>query len=182
MTDERENPLRRLTDHIEGEMKEREFKTWPFKAPDALPKTSSDIAPRTEAAAKAVPTAPNHVIKNEDVPRAGELSSQVFNDLTTRIIEEMRETAESQLNDAINRKHSALAVMDELRAEVEKTYSQFESSMRAHQDKVKKIAGSVQDKVKKETDQMKALSNRLRSFADSMNNAHETFFNGDDEK
>ena len=114
--------------------------------------------------------------KNEDVPRAGELSSQVFNDLTTRIITELQETVESQINDAVNRRSHALAQMESLKDEIDKVFGEYETHAKRHQEKVNALAEAVRKKVKGDTEEMIALSNRLREFADSVNTAHEKFF------
>jgi uncharacterized protein YPO0396 len=115
-------------------------------------------------------------LKNEDVPRAGELSSQVFNDLTTRIISELQETVEAQINDAVNRRAHAMAQMEQLRAEIDKAFAEHETTAKKHQEKVNTLAEAVRKKVEGDTKEMIALSQRLRDFADSMNAAHERFF------
>jgi hypothetical protein len=114
--------------------------------------------------------------KNEDVPRAGELSSKVFNDLTLRIITELQETVESQITDAVNRRSHAVMQMESLKAEIEKAFKEYEDTAKKHQEKVNSLAAKVRAKVEEDTKEMIALSNRLREFADSVNAAHEQFF------
>jgi chromosome condensin MukBEF complex kleisin-like MukF subunit len=113
--------------------------------------------------------------KNHDVPRAGELSSQVFNDLTTRIITELQESVETQITDAINRRAHAIAQMESLKAEIDKVFGEYEATAKRHQEKVNGLAEAVQKKVKADTDEMMALSKRLQEFADSVNSAHDKF-------
>lgn len=176
MNDERKvNPLDRIAQEIEGE---NEVRRRTFALPKLTGRPELPQNPNNNGQPERQP----YPVKNEDVPRAGELSSQVFNDLTARILAEMKETAEAQLNDAANRRAHALAIMDDLRAQVDKAYAEFENSVKAHQEKVRKISESVHSKVREETEQMKALSNRLRGFADQMNAAHESFFKEDNGK
>ena len=114
--------------------------------------------------------------KNTDVPRAGELSSQVFNDLTTRIIGELSEACINQINDAMNRRRHAVLQMETLKNEIDKVFGEYEEMAKAQQSKIEKLAEAVRLKVEEDTKGMIELSNRLRAFADSMNNAHDEFF------
>jgi hypothetical protein len=110
---------------------------------------------------------------------AGELSSQVFNSLTQRIIAEMHETVESQINDASNRRQHAIAQMDDLKAEIDKAFLDFEGQVRRHQEKVHVVSEAVRKKVEADTKEMMALSQRLRTFADNVNTAHDMFFSAE---
>ena len=162
MTDhENKNHLQKLAEEIGDETRMRNRQAWPFKdvvqAPEELP-------------------APEAVIKKEDLPKAGTLSAGIFNHLTEHIINEMRETVEAQINDAANRRAHALAQMDQLRADVDKAFGEHEKSVQTLQEKINKISVAVQQKVKEDTDQMLALSERLKSFADTVNSAHDQFF------
>lgn len=116
------------------------------------------------------------VIKPSDLPRAGELSSQMFNDLSDKIINEMKETVESQLNDAANRRQHSLAQMDSLRAELDNVFSSFEIDVKKHQERVKMISAAIQQKVEDDTKEMLALSQRLKTFAENIDTAHNKFF------
>lgn len=122
-----------------------------------------------------VPEIP-YIPKNDDVPRAGELSSKVFNDLTMRIITELQETVASQINDAVNRREHAVAQMDALKAEISKVFMEYEQQAKKHQSKVNTLAEAVRKKVEGDTQEMISLSKRLRDFADTVNHAHEKFF------
>jgi hypothetical protein len=115
--------------------------------------------------------------KNEDVPRAGELSSQVFNDLTLRITTELQETGASQVNDIVNRRSHAQMQMEQYKAEMDKLFAEYEAYAKKHQEKLNNLAEAMRKKVEEETKGMIALSQRLREFADSVNTAHERFFN-----
>jgi predicted nucleic acid-binding Zn-ribbon protein len=112
----------------------------------------------------------------ENAMQAGELSSQIFSDLTMKIISEMNETVEAQLNDAANRKAHSLAQIDELKAEIDKTFSDFEKQVQRHRDKVAVIAEAIKRKVEGDTRAMIELGERLKSFADSVGFAHDSFF------
>jgi hypothetical protein len=114
--------------------------------------------------------------KNNDMPRAGELSSKVFTDLTTRIIEDLEETIESQINDAVNRRGHALSQIEALKHEIDKVMADYEGIARRHQEKVKLLADKVRQKVEQETKEMISLGQRLRDFADSVDIAHQKFF------
>jgi hypothetical protein len=155
-------------------------KPWPFDRPNKVERLPSSEWPGSPNYAGGVPgdaheEAPAYIPKNSDVPRAGELSSQVFNDLTTRIISELQEAVEAQINDAISRRQHAVLQMESLRAEVDKVFGEFEAQAKIHEKKVKALAEAVQKKVKADTDQMMLLSNRLREFADTVNVAHDKF-------
>lgn len=115
-------------------------------------------------------------LQNDDVPRAGELSSQVFNDLTTRIITELQETVEAQLTDIVNRRAHAIAQMDSLKAEIDKAFGEYEANAKKLQETINKFAGNVRKKVEDDTKEMIGLAQRLRDFADNVNVAHEKFF------
>jgi hypothetical protein len=162
MTDrDNKNHLQKLAEEIGDETKMRNRQPWPFKDVQAeLPDDASEA-----------------VIKKEDLPKAGTLSAGIFNNLTEHIINEMRETVEAQINDAANRRQHALAQMDQLRADVDKVFGEHERNVKVLQEKVNGLAEAVQRKVKEDTDQMLALSERLKSFADSVNSAHDQFFN-----
>jgi hypothetical protein len=114
--------------------------------------------------------------KNEDVPRAGELSSKVFNDLTTRIIGELKEAVETLITDAQNRRLHVGVQMESYQAEVDKMFGEFEAHAKKLQEKVNIHSEAIRKKVESDTREMIALSNRLREFADSVNTAHEKFF------
>ena len=114
-----------------------------------------------------------------DVPRAGDLISKVFNDLTMRIITELQETVASQINDAVNRRHHAVAEIDlDAKADDPAKCLWITNSRRLfHQSKVTTLGGRCsQDADGRSPQEMISLSKRLRDFADTVNHAHEKFF------
>jgi DNA integrity scanning protein DisA with diadenylate cyclase activity len=121
-------------------------------------------------------------LKMEDLPRAGQLSSEVFTQLGQKIIDEMKETVEAQINDAENRRKHNRAQMEELTTEMDKAFESFETDIRKHQQRINMIAEAIQKKVKNDTEEMLALSQRLLKFSDSLGTAHDVFFKGEDEK
>jgi hypothetical protein len=69
--------------------------------------------------------------------------------------------------------------MDELRAEVDRVFSDLEKAVKHHQDKIRVISEAIQKKIEEDTRQMQLLGTRLRNFADTVNDAHDAFFTPD---
>jgi F0F1-type ATP synthase membrane subunit b/b' len=111
-----------------------------------------------------------------DLDRAGKLSSQVFNDMTGKILAEMIETVESQINDAANRRAHAKASMEQLNDELDKVWSSFEADIKKHQERLTAVSEAIKRKVDEDTKEMVALSERLKTFSNAMDKAHEMFF------
>ena len=174
MTDEQRKPLEEIVRTISGHLEIGEPEPRPPEMVTMLPRirTFRQFDSRNPPADPPAYTGP----KNGDVPRAGELTSQVFNDLTTRIIGELKELIESQITDAVNRRAHVGAQMEAYKAEVDKIFAEFEAAAKKLQEKVDTLSEAVRKKVEAETKGMIALSNRLRDFADSVNTAHERFF------
>ena len=70
----------------------------------------------------------------------------------------------------------SIAQMEQLKAEIDKAFGEYEANARRHQQKVNELAEAVKRKVTKDTEEMIALSQRLNEFANSVNSAHEKFF------
>ena len=184
MTDQNRNPLESIVQTLAHELDSPreiqgtvEIEPMPAPMPTRLPMRTFRHFDSRNPPRDPVPVDPPAYTgpKNGDVPRAGELTSQVFNDLTTRIIGELHETVESQITDAINRRAHVKAQIESLGAELDRAFGEYEDHAKRHQEKVKALAEGVRQKVKNDTEQMIALSNRLRDFADSVNGAHEKF-------
>jgi hypothetical protein len=118
----------------------------------------------------------NRTPKNEDVPRAGELSSQVFNNLTVKIVSEIQESSETKITEITNLRSHIAARIDAFKAAIDKENDDIEILAKKHQEKINAMAEKVKKEVEEDTKQMIALSNRLRDFADTVNSANEKFF------
>ena len=114
--------------------------------------------------------------KNEDAPRAGELSSQVFNNLTVKMTSEVQETVDNMITEIVNLRSHVAARIDAFKAEVDKENGELEVLAKKHKEKVNVMTEKVKKDVEEDTKKMIALSNRLRDFADTVNTANEKFF------
>ena len=82
----------------------------------------------------------------------------------------------SHLMNAFDNEHVEVAqVRGTVADDLHGAFGEYEDHAKRHQEKVKALAEGVRQKVKNDTEQMIALSNSLRDFADSVNGAHEKF-------
>jgi ribosome-associated translation inhibitor RaiA len=140
-----------------------------------LDKLEKDFRPRPRPTLAPAPAPAER--QPHDAPHAGQLSSQVFHELTGQIVKDLRDTVEAQITDAANRRAHAKASMDRLGAEIDKVFAEFEKQVGQLQDKVSKIAEAVHKKVEEDTREMVGLGTRLMTFAETVNKAHDSFFN-----